>query len=195
MKKHDDGQLWMHTGDIGILDEEGFLKGNVLHSWMWRKSAHKSIEVVGRSKDIIIRGGEVGDFYLHLISALTLMTASFVQNLFPVQIENRLICHRGIREAAAVAIPDKTYGEVVGVFIVREGREWDGAPGADQASSGHAKLGRSEVRGWVAEGMNPQVCLPFDVWETMDLNSSPECARVGVVYGRGWIAHRASKDC
>ena len=123
------------------------------------------------------------------------MTASFIQNLFPIQIENRLICHGGIREAAVVAVPDKTYGEVVGAFIVREGRERGGVPGTDQASVDRAKLGRSEVRSFVAEGMNPQVCFPFNLWKTMKLKSTPECARVGVVCGRGRIAYRASEDC
>ncbi|KAK0480921.1 acetyl-CoA synthetase-like protein, partial [Armillaria novae-zelandiae] len=64
MQRDADGTLWMHTGDEGIMDEEGYLK------------------IVGRIKDIIIRGGE---------------------NLFPVQIENALTTHPGIHEAAAVA--------------------------------------------------------------------------------------------
>ncbi|KAG1737418.1 acetyl-CoA synthetase-like protein [Suillus lakei] len=73
--------VWMHTGDEGIMDEEGYLR------------------IVGRIKDIIIRGGE---------------------NLFPVQIENALTAHPSIREAAAVSVPDTKYGEVVGAWIVRE---------------------------------------------------------------------------
>lgn len=83
MKHHpgDPKTIWMHTGDIGVLDEEGYLK------------------IVGRSKDVIIRGGE---------------------NLFPVQIENQLTFHPAIREAAVIAVPDQRYGEVVGAWIVRE---------------------------------------------------------------------------
>ncbi|KAG9218187.1 hypothetical protein CCMSSC00406_0010219 [Pleurotus cornucopiae] len=73
--------LWMHTGDEGIMDEEGYLR------------------IVGRRKDIIIRGGE---------------------NLFPVQIENALTEHPSVREAAVVSVPDPKYGEVVGAWIVRE---------------------------------------------------------------------------
>ncbi|KAG5654579.1 hypothetical protein H0H81_000104 [Sphagnurus paluster] len=80
MKKDNEGTLWMHTGDEGIMDEEGYLK------------------IVGRIKDIIIRGGE---------------------NLFPVQIENALTTQESIEEAAVVSVPDEKYGEVVGAWIVR----------------------------------------------------------------------------
>src|SRR5690606_21510013 len=41
MKKDNDGVLWMHTGDEAVMDEEGYVR------------------IVGRIKDIIIRGGEV----------------------------------------------------------------------------------------------------------------------------------------
>ena len=54
--------------------------------------------VVGRIKDLIIRGGE---------------------NLFPVQIENVLGAHPSVAEAAIVAVPDAKYGEVVGAWVVR----------------------------------------------------------------------------
>ncbi|KAG2091841.1 uncharacterized protein F5147DRAFT_437211 [Suillus discolor] len=78
---NDPSIIWMHSGDEGIMDEEGYLK------------------IVGRIKDIIIRGGE---------------------NLFPVQIENALTAHPSIREAAVVSVRDTKYGEVVGAWIVRE---------------------------------------------------------------------------
>ncbi|KAJ2930971.1 hypothetical protein H1R20_g6124, partial [Candolleomyces eurysporus] len=81
MKKDEKGTLWMHTGDEAVMDEEGYVR------------------IVGRVKDIIIRGGE---------------------NLFPVQIENTLTAHHSIREAAVVSVPDPKYGEVVGAWIVRE---------------------------------------------------------------------------
>lgn len=81
MKVDEEGTLWMHTGDEGIMDAEGYLR------------------IVGRIKDIIIRGGE---------------------NLFPVQIENAMTSLHAIREAAAVAVPSEQYGEVVGAWIVRE---------------------------------------------------------------------------
>lgn len=74
----------------------------------------------------------------------------YVQNLFPVQIENRLTFHPGIREAAAVAVPDRKYGEVVGAWIVRE----EGT-----------HISKEDVRKWVAEGMNPQVRILVQVYQ------------------------------
>ncbi|KAF8999106.1 acetyl-CoA synthetase-like protein [Cyathus striatus] len=109
MKTDADKTLWMYTGDEGIMDEEGYVR------------------IVGRKKDIIIRGGE---------------------NLFPVQIENALTAHPEIREAAAVAVRDSKYGEVVGAWIVRE--------------TG-SKISREEVRRSVSETMNPQNA-PAWVW-------------------------------
>lgn len=81
MKRDENGTLWMHTGDEAVMDAEGYVR------------------IVGRVKDLIIRGGE---------------------NLFPVQIENTLTEHHSIREAAVVAVPDPKFGEVVGAWIVRE---------------------------------------------------------------------------
>ncbi|KAG9013105.1 hypothetical protein FRB90_006277 [Tulasnella sp. 427] len=75
------GRTWMHTGDTAIMDEEGYIR------------------IVGRIKDLIIRGGE---------------------NLFPVQIENVLTEHPSINEAAVVSVPDPRYGEVVGAWIARQ---------------------------------------------------------------------------
>jgi len=77
----EDGQVWMCTGDEAVMDEEGY------------------VQIVGRLKDIIIRGGE---------------------NLFPVRIENVLTASPAIREAAVVSVPDTKFGEVVGAWIVLE---------------------------------------------------------------------------
>jgi len=78
MRKDEDGRLWMYTGDQATLDSDGYLR------------------IVGRTKDIIIRGGE---------------------NLSPVKIENALTSNPSILEAAIVSVPDEKYGEVVGAWI------------------------------------------------------------------------------
>ncbi|CAK5272893.1 unnamed protein product [Mycena citricolor] len=77
MKTDEEGTLWMHTGDEAIMDEEGYLR------------------IVGRMKDIIIRGGEAH------------------------RLRKAILTNHGVEEAAVVAVPDEKYGEVVGAWIVR----------------------------------------------------------------------------
>ena len=72
----DDG--WLRTGDLATMDERGYCR------------------IVGRLKDMIIRGGE---------------------NLFPAEIEEVLYRHPAVAEVAVVGLPDETWGEVVGAFI------------------------------------------------------------------------------
>ena len=70
---------WMHTGDLAVMDEDGY------------------ITVVGRSKDMVIRGGE---------------------NIYPVEVENYLYRHPKIRDVQIVGVPDKKYGEVLAAWII-----------------------------------------------------------------------------
>jgi fatty-acyl-CoA synthase len=70
---------WFHSGDVGHFDEEGFL---------W---------VDGRSKDMIISGGE---------------------NIYPAEIENALAESPDIEEVAVVGRPDAKWGEVVVAIVV-----------------------------------------------------------------------------
>jgi fatty-acyl-CoA synthase len=65
---------WMHTGDLAIIDEQGYCN------------------IVGRVKDIIIRGGE---------------------NVSPREIEEFLYCHPAVFDVAVVGVPDVKYGEEV----------------------------------------------------------------------------------
>lgn len=70
---------WAHMGDLGFVDDDGFL------------------HVVGRVKDIIIRGGT---------------------NINPYEVESMLRMHEGVRDACVVARPDPELGEVPVAFIV-----------------------------------------------------------------------------
>jgi fatty-acyl-CoA synthase len=70
---------WFHSGDLGRMDEQGF------------------IEIVGRSKDMIISGGE---------------------NIYPAEIENLLTGHPDIAEAAVVGVPDARWGEAPVLAVV-----------------------------------------------------------------------------
>ncbi|CAM2786663.1 AMP-binding protein [Flavobacterium frigoris] len=69
---------WMHSGDLATMDEEGY------------------INIVGRIKDMIIRGGE---------------------NIYPKVIEEFLYTHDKIKEVSVFGIPDEKYGEQVCVWI------------------------------------------------------------------------------
>jgi len=69
---------WLHTGDIGHLDADGYLT------------------LVGRSKDMIIRGGE---------------------NIYPKEIEDVLAGDPTVLEAAVIGVPDDKWGEVVAAYV------------------------------------------------------------------------------
>lgn len=78
-----DAAGWLHTGDLGTFDDSGYLR------------------VVGRIKDIIVRGGE---------------------NISPSQIEALLLERTEIRDVQCVGVPDRILGEEIAAFvIVREG--------------------------------------------------------------------------
>lgn len=73
-----DSARWMHTGDLAVMDEEGYLC------------------IVGRNKDMIIRGGE---------------------NVYPREIEEFLFTHVAIADVQVVGIPDARYGEEIVAWI------------------------------------------------------------------------------
>jgi acyl-CoA synthetase (AMP-forming)/AMP-acid ligase II len=61
------------------------------------------LRVVGRSKEMIIRGGE---------------------NIFPVEIEDQLLAHEAVAEVAVIGLPDAYYGEIPAAFVMlQSGRQ------------------------------------------------------------------------
>jgi long-chain acyl-CoA synthetase len=105
---------WLRTGDLGRLDEDGYLY------------------VVDRLKDVVIRGGE---------------------NVYCVEIENRLVEHEGIADAAVIGVPHPTLGEEV-LAVVRA------VPGSD--------LDTRAVREWVQETL-----ADFKVPQYVELTNEP----------------------
>jgi fatty-acyl-CoA synthase len=80
-----DAARWMHTGDLATMDADGYLN------------------IVGRSKDLVIRGGE---------------------NVYPREVEEFLYTHPDIVDVQVIGVPDQKYGEEIMAWIkVREGAE------------------------------------------------------------------------
>ena len=73
-----DAAGWMHTGDLAAMDEEGY------------------VHIVGRLKDMIIRGGE---------------------NVYPREIEEFLHTHPDIVDVQVIGVPDLTYGEEIMAWV------------------------------------------------------------------------------
>jgi len=70
---------WMHTGDLGTIEAEGYLN------------------IVGRIKDMVIRGGE---------------------NLYPVEVEEVLFQHPAVASAQVIGVPDERMGEELMAWVV-----------------------------------------------------------------------------
>ena len=73
-----DSEGWMHTGDLAVMDEQGYVR------------------IVGRSKEMIIRGGE---------------------NIYPRELEEFLITHAAVADVQVIGIPDDKYGEEIVAWI------------------------------------------------------------------------------
>lgn len=82
-----DSARWMHTGDLATMDEEGYFN------------------IVGRIKDMVIRGGE---------------------NVYPREIEEFLYSHPKISDVQVIGVPDKKYGEEIMAWVkLKEGEKVD----------------------------------------------------------------------
>jgi fatty-acyl-CoA synthase len=74
-----DAEGWMHTGDLATMDAEGY------------------VNIVGRIKDMVIRGGE---------------------NIYPREIEEFLFRHPAVQDAQVVGLPDAKFGEELCAWVV-----------------------------------------------------------------------------
>ncbi|MGE6825149.1 AMP-binding protein [Pseudomonas soli] len=73
-----DAEGWMHTGDLAVMDEQGYVR------------------IVGRSKDMIIRGGE---------------------NIYPRELEEFFFTHPAVADVQVIGIPCSRYGEEIVAWI------------------------------------------------------------------------------
>jgi fatty-acyl-CoA synthase len=80
-----DEARWMHTGDLAVMDDDGY------------------VNIVGRIKDLVIRGGE---------------------NIYPREIEEFLYTHPDVLDVQVIGVPDDRYGEEVMAWVImRDGAE------------------------------------------------------------------------
>src|SRR5262249_41893397 len=76
---------WMHTGDLATMDDNGY------------------VNIVGRSKDMIIRGGE---------------------NVYPREIEEFLYTHPAVADVQVIGVPDEKDGEEIMAWVrLKEGQQ------------------------------------------------------------------------
>ncbi|MDN5581252.1 MAG: AMP-binding protein [Corynebacterium sp.] len=76
-----DPEGWMHSGDLGVMDTEGY------------------VQVTGRIKDMVIRGGE---------------------NIYPREIEEFLYEHPDIADVQVIGVPDEKYGEELMAWVIMD---------------------------------------------------------------------------
>jgi fatty-acyl-CoA synthase len=69
---------WLHSGDLGVMDEDGY------------------ITITGRSKDMVIRGGE---------------------NIYPREVKEFLFSHPAVADAQVFGVPDERYGEELCAWV------------------------------------------------------------------------------
>jgi fatty-acyl-CoA synthase len=78
-----DSDGWMHTGDLAVMDDDGYLN------------------IVGRIKDLVIRGGE---------------------NVYPREVEEFLYTHPDVADVQVIGVPDERFGEELMAWVIpREG--------------------------------------------------------------------------
>ena len=108
-----DADGWMHTGDIGVMAEDGY------------------VNIVGRIKDMVIRGGE---------------------NIYPREVEEFLSAHPDIADVQVIGVPERSYGEELMACIIPV----DGAtPDADdRTDSAPARSPTSKCRATSASSTN-----------------------------------------
>ncbi|MDC3425908.1 AMP-binding protein [Aquibacillus sp. 3ASR75-11] len=100
---------WLHTGDLAVMDENGY------------------VEITGRMKDMIIRGGE---------------------NIYPREIEEFLYQHPDILDVQVIGVPDPTYGEEVMAWVILK----EGAIASEEniRQFCHGRISRHKIPKYIA---------------------------------------------
>ncbi|KAH8205467.1 hypothetical protein TruAng_000373 [Truncatella angustata] len=122
----EEGRVWMYSGDEARMDEDGF------------------IEITGRIKDLIIRGGE---------------------NIHPLEVENCIFECPGVQDVSVVGVHDEKYGESVGAFVV-PAKGWevsDDEISPDVVQKQANIIRKGDIRQWVKEKLSGHLA-PKHIW-------------------------------
>lgn len=136
-EEEEDGEkkVWVYSGDEACMDEDGF------------------VQITGRIKDLIIRGGE---------------------NIHPLEVEDCLFQHPGIQEVSVAGVPDERLGEAVAAFIIpRKG--WTTLDTGEvpsttttttkkTAGEKPSVLSKDDVRAWVREKLSGHLVPKHVFW-------------------------------
>lgn len=134
------------TAEVSVVDDEGT-------TWLYSGDEADMdnrgyVRITGRIKDLIIRGGE---------------------NIHPLDVEDCLMTHSGVREASVVGVPDERLGEAVVAFVV-VARGWkissaEGKQAAkDTGEKKHQELSADVLRKWVAEQLSKHLVPKHVFW-------------------------------
>lgn len=136
MVRDEAGALWLHTGDEAVFDERGYCS------------------ITGRFKDIIIRGKLP---HLSHQPSRQILTPTGGENIYPLEIEERLVAHPAISTAIVVGLKDAHYGEVVGAFL-----------DLDPSHSHQPRPGVDEIREWVRRKLGKHKAPTHVFWLGQD---------------------------
>jgi acyl-CoA synthetase (AMP-forming)/AMP-acid ligase II len=135
-----DADGWLHTGDLGSIDADGYLR------------------IVGRIKDMFIVGGF---------------------NAYPAEIENLMLRHPRVAQAAVIGVPDERLGEVAKAFVVLQ-------PGPPIEASAIIEWARGEMANFKAP-------RSVEFLDALPVNATgkvvkDELRARGVMTANGWSA-------
>ena len=146
MVRDEAGTLWLHTGDEAVFDDQGYCT------------------ITGRFKDIIIRGKLFFfSFFLSFFLSISISTVSHEsdfanttpggENIYPLEIEERLMAHPVITKAIVTGLKDAHYGEAVAAFLQAS----EGEPGPRTPSD-------EEMRDWVRQTLGKHKAPAHVFW-------------------------------